>query len=285
VIAALLSAFLATSASASPEPASTPVPAPAAGDASDEYRVGAGDALDIAVLENAELSRTAVVQTNGTISLPLLGEVRVSELTVAEIKARLTKLLAGYLVNPQVEVKIRDYQSQFVTVIGEVNSPGRKPLRGRTRLLDVLLEAGGFTARASGDVVVTRRDGVLPDGNRTLQFRLGRTLTADDQTNLELLLRNGDVVNSSPKYFVTVEGEVARPGRYVIEPDLTVSGAISLAGGLTRYGSHKVKVRRTGPNEGDTEILKVDLKSVRNGKEPDPRLEANDVVTVERGLF
>ena len=55
-----------------------------------------------------------------------------------------------YLVNPQVEVKVKEYQSQFVSVVGEVNSPGRKPLRGRTRLIDVLVEAGGFTPTRLG---------------------------------------------------------------------------------------------------------------------------------------
>jgi polysaccharide export outer membrane protein len=218
--------------------------------------------------------------------VPLLGEVPVATLTVPEIKAKLTTLLADYLIKPQVEVKVKDYQSQFVTVIGEVNNPGRKPLRGRTRLLDVLLEAGGFTLRASGDVTVSRRDGTFTNGESTLHLRLGRTqLTPQDQTNLEMPLRRGDLITASSKYYVTVEGEVTRPGRYVIEPDLTVSGAISLAGGLTRYGSQKVKVRRTNPADGSTEILKLDLKDVRKGEKPDLRLQAEDVVTVDRSLF
>ncbi len=74
-------------------------------------------------------------------------------LTVAEVQRKITNLLAkDYLVNPQVEVKVREYQSQYVSVVGEVNSPGRKPLRGRTRLIDVLIEAG----RLQGDRVRAR---------------------------------------------------------------------------------------------------------------------------------
>jgi polysaccharide export outer membrane protein len=288
VIAALL--FVLLTAQAAPTPTSAPAPeaAPAAvtPEEPQEYRVGAGDALDIVVLDNTDLSRTAVVQTNGNMSLPLLGEVQVMGMTVPEIKAKLTTLFADYLVGPQVEVKVREYQSQFVTVIGEVNNPGRKALRGQTRLLDVLLDAGGFSANASGEVTVSRREGTFAGGEKSLQLRLGRTqLAPQDQANLEIPLRNGDVVTASAKNYVTVEGEVARPGRYVIESDLTVSGAISLAGGLTRYGSHKLKVRRTDPADGSTQILKVDLKSIRNGKETDLQVRANDVVTVDRGLF
>jgi polysaccharide export outer membrane protein len=286
--------FLAqlTSPTSSPPPvAPTPVVALpsslAADEASLEYRVGAGDVLEVTVLGNQDLSRTAAVQTNGTIALPLLGEVPVSSLTVSEIKAKLTTLLArDYLVRPQVEVSIKEYQSQFVTVLGEVNSPGRKPLRGRTRLLDMLLDAGGFTPRSSGEVTISRLDGTFSGGEKSIVIRLGNAApTAQDQINLELPLRNGDLITASQKFYITVEGEVARPGRYVLEPDLTVSSAISVAGGLSRYGSTKVKIRRSDPRAGTLEVLKVNLKDVRDGDEPDVPLQANDVVTVGRRLF
>jgi protein involved in polysaccharide export with SLBB domain len=82
-----------------------------------------------------------------------------------------------------------------------------------------------------------------------------------------------------------VEGEVSRPGRYVLENDLTVSGAISTAGGLTRFGSSDVKVRRTDPQSGKVSIVEVDIKDVRNGKKPDVPLLPNDVVSVSRRVF
>jgi polysaccharide biosynthesis/export protein len=278
---------------ASPSPSSTasvpsPSEAPPQEDIGSDYRVGAGDAVDVLVLGNQDLSRSASVQTNGTIALPLLGEIKVAGLSVAEIKTKLTSLLAqDYLVHPQVEVHVKEYASQFVTVLGEVNTPGRKPLRGRTRLLDVLLDAGGFTPRASGEVMISRLAGTFSGGEKALRIRLGTsTPTAQDQVNLDVPLRNGDLITASQKYYVTVEGEVARPGRYVLEPDLTVSGAISVAGGLTRYGSNSVKIRRLDPAKSPTpEILKVDLKDVRKGKDPDVVLQANDVVTVGRRLF
>jgi polysaccharide export outer membrane protein len=278
----------------SPPPApSTRVPAPAASPASSpaplapEYRVGAGDVLEVVVLGNDDLSRTPTVQTGGTVTLPLLGEVAVLGLTVPEIKAKLTELLGrDYLVRPQVEVTVKDYQSQFVTVLGEVTSPGRKPLRGRTRLVDVLVDAGGFGPRASGEVTVTRTDGAFEDGSRTrtLRFAAG-SLTPDAQAGLETPLRHGDIVSASPKYYVTVEGEVNRPGRFLLENDLTVSGAVSLAGGLTRFGSQGLKLRRLDVATGRTTIIEVDLKDVRNGKQPDPRLLPNDVVMVSRKLI
>ncbi len=128
-----------------PPPAETPVgPAAPAGD----YAVGPGDVIEVAVYGNDDLSRIPTVQTNGSISLPLLGEVQVAGLTIAEVQRKITNLLEkDYLVKPQVEVKVRDYNSQYVSVVGEVNSPGRKPIRGRMRLID----AARVEARLQGD--------------------------------------------------------------------------------------------------------------------------------------
>jgi polysaccharide export outer membrane protein len=252
-----------------------------------DYRVGPGDILEIAVFGNEDLSRSATIETSGTITFPLLGEVKVAGLSVAEVKNKLTTLLAkDYLVNPQVDVKVREYQSQFVIVVGELNNPGRKPLRGKTRLIDVLVDCGGFTPRASGDVEINRTDGTFEGGKKSIRMHLGSAaMTPQDEVNLAVLLRNGDIITASPKYYVTVEGEVNKPGRFVLEGELTVSGAISTAGGLTRFGSGDVKLRRVDPQTGKITILEVDLKAVRQGKKPDPALEPNDVVTVSRRLF
>ena len=265
---------------APPATAPSPVAAP-------DYRVGPGDVLEVTVFGNEDLSRTSTVQTSGVIALPLLGEVGVAGLTLPEVQRKLTTLLArDFLVNPQVEVKVKEYQSQFVSVVGEVNSPGRKPLRGKTRLIDVLVEAGGFTPRASGDVQIARREGSFEGGAKILRMRLsGAAPSPQDQVNLEVLLRNGDLITALPKYYVTVEGEIVRPGRYPIEGELTITGAISTAGGLTRFGSSNLKVRRVDPETGQTRILDVDLKAVRKGKEPDLVLLSNDVISVPRRLF
>jgi polysaccharide export outer membrane protein len=281
--------FLALALQAAPVP---PAPEPAAPAAEvapaavADYQVGPGDVLEVTVYGNEDLSRLPTVQTNGAVTLPLLGEVQVAGLTVAEVQRKVTSLLEkDYLVRPQVVVKVREYQSQFVSVVGEVNSPGRKPLRGRTRLFDALIEAGGFKTTASGEVTVTRSDGTFDGGSRVLRVRISGAATPQDTLNLELPLRSGDMVTVSPKQFVTVDGEVTRPGRYPIDSDLTVTGAVSLAGGLTRFGSSTVKLRRTDPQTGDVTILEVNLKDVRNGKKPDPLLQPNDAISVSRRIL
>ena len=264
------------------------VPPPAAPARVGDYEVGPGDVIEVTVYGNEDLSRIPTVQTNGSISLPLLGEVQVAGLTIAEVQRKITNLLAkDYLVNPQVEVKVKDYNSQYVSVVGEVNSPGRKPIRGRMRLIDMLIEAGSFKPSASGQVMITRTEGAFEDGQRSITVRISSSASpsAQDLVNLELPLKNGDILTALPKAFVTVDGEVNKPGRYAIESDLTVTGAVSLAGGLTRFGSNDVKVRRTDLQTGKVTIVEVDLKDVRNGKKPDVPLLPNDVISVSRRVF
>ena len=148
--------------------------APAAGAETLPYRVGPGDVLEVVVDGRPDLSRLPTVQTTGSVWLPRAGEVEVRGLSTGEIAARLTPLLAGEdLASPRVAVRVREYQSQFVWVRGAVQRPGRKPLRSGTRLLDALLDAGGFQEGASGEVAVERAAGTFADGSRAARFRFG----------------------------------------------------------------------------------------------------------------
>jgi polysaccharide export outer membrane protein len=267
---------------ADPGPDATPNPAPLPG-----YRVGAGDVLSIVVFGHDDLALTPTIQPSGLIVIPLLREVPVAGLTVPEIQRKLTNLLEkDYLVDPQVNVEVREYQSQYVIVLGEVNDPGRKPLRGQTRLIDALVEAGGFKPNASADVTITRTDGTFEEGDKTLHVRLsGSEMTPQDEVNLSIPLRNGDVISALGQSRVTVQGEVNRPGRYLMDGDLTITGAIAIAGGRTRFGSDNVEVRRFDPSGELTEPLSLDLNDIRKGKEPDLKLLPGDVVTVPRKRF
>jgi polysaccharide export outer membrane protein len=286
----MIATLLALALLQTPPPADSPPadPPPAARTTPGDYEVGPGDVIEVSVYGNDDLSRVPTVSTSGAVSLPLIGEVQVAGLTIAEVQRKITNLLEkDYLVKPQVEVKVREYQSQYVSIVGEVNSPGRKPIRGRMRLIDALIEAGSFKTTSSGQVMITRTEGQFDGGEKSITVRISSSSspTAQDLVNLELPLKNGDIITALAKAFVTVDGEVSRPGRYAIESDLTVTGAISLAGGFTRFGSSDVKVRRTDPETGKVTILEVDVKSVRNGKKPDVPLLPNDVISVSRRVF
>lgn len=291
----LMGAALSGAAAVVQAPVATPQSA-----AAGSYVVGPGDILEVTVLDQAEVSRSTTVQPDGRFTMPLLGDIEVAGKTVAEIQRIIIEALAkDFLVNPQVEVRVREYASQFALVLGEVMNPGRRALRAGTRLIDVLIESGGFRPGASGEILVQRTDGTFPSGEKAIRFRLGNTagMTEKDRTNAELPLKNGDVVTAAPKYFVTVDGEVVRPGRVIIENDLTLLGVIAESGGLAKFASAKVRIIRkkaegldmTGfePCAGAAKDVcrVIDIGDIRKGKVQDVILAANDKVVVSRRKF
>lgn len=250
--------------------------APAAGAETLVYRVGPGDVLEVVVDGRPDLSRLPTVQTTGSVWLPRAGEVEVRGLGTGEIAARLTPLLAGEdLASPRVAVRVREYQSQFVWVRGAVQRPGRKPLRSGTRLLDALLDAGGFQGGASGEVAVERVAGTFPDGSRSVSFRFGgRGPTPQEFDELGLPLVAGDVITAGVQRWVSVSGAVKSPGRHPYEDTLTLLQLVEAAGGILRGGSERVVVRRAG---GESE---ADLRAIRDGKAQDVALAPGDEVVV-----
>ena len=250
--------------------------APAAEGEGLAYRVGPGDVLEVLVDGRPDLSRLPTVQTTGSVWLPRAGEVEVRGLSTGEIAARVTPLLAGEdLPSPRVAVRVREYQSQFVWVRGAVQHPGRQPLRGGTRLLDALLDAGGFQEGASGEVEVERTAGTFADGSRAQHFRFGgKDPTAQELDELGLPLVAGDVISAGVKRWVSVSGAVKSPGRRPFEDALTVSRLVADAGGILRGGSERVVVRRKGGE------IEADLGAIREGKAEDVVLAPGDEVVV-----
>jgi len=248
--------------------------APAAG--AEPYRVGPGDVLEVVVDGRPDLSRLPTVQTTGSVWLPRAGELEVRGLSTGEIAARLTALLAGEdLVSPRVAVRVREYQSQFVWVRGAVQSPGRKPLRSGTRLLDALLDAGGFLEAASGEVAVERATGTFADGSRAARFRFGgKNPTPQELEQLSLPLLAGDVIIAGVQRWVNVSGAVRMPGRYPFEDTLTLLQLVDAAGGTLRGGSEHVVVRRAGSE------IEAHLRTIREGKAQDVLLAPGDEVAV-----
>ena len=122
--------------------------------------IGPEDVLDIAVWDNAAVSRTVPVRPDGKISLPLLNDVTAAGLTPSQLRQVLTKALVSYMPTPSVSVIVREVHSYKVTVIGEVRLPGRFELKSQATVLDMLAMAGGLSEFAErGRIVVFRPNG------------------------------------------------------------------------------------------------------------------------------
>jgi polysaccharide export outer membrane protein len=128
-----------------------------------DYRIGAQDLLEISVFGIDDLSRTVRVNSNGQISLPLIGGVLAGGKTIPELEQAIgAKLENGYLQDPQVTVFVKEFTSQRVTLEGALNKPGIYPRTGKTSLLQAIAMAQGVdedTADLQGVVVFRQVDG------------------------------------------------------------------------------------------------------------------------------
>jgi polysaccharide biosynthesis/export protein len=153
------------------------------------YKVGSQDVLEFSVFQVPELTKASQVNDNGSVNLPLVGEIQAAGLTAQDIERDLTKRLkAKYLQNPQVTVFVKEFNSQRVTVEGAVKKQGVYPLRGKTSLLQSIAMAEGLDAGADSSVVVFR---MTEKGRTAARFDMAeiRSGIAEDP-----LLRAGDVV-------------------------------------------------------------------------------------------
>lgn len=240
---------------------------------SQDYVVGERDVLRITVYDNPDLTTVARVSGEGSILFPLLGEVKVSGLTIPQIAQKLSGLLAdGFIVNPQVIVFIEEFRSKKVTIIGEISRPGSYELPGPTTLLELLSKAGGITKEAGEQTIIKRK---LSTGEQTITVDLRKLIEKGD-TSLDMALQDGDSVYIPKAGFFYVTGEVKKPDVYRFEEGITLVRAITMAGGFSdKAAAKRVKIKRT---ENGKEVL---LEKVRD----DELIRPNDIVIVPESIF
>ena len=122
-----------------------------------DYKIGAGDILQVKVFGEESLSGNFVVAPSGTIQFPLVGFVPVIGLSQVGVGQALERKLSPFVKNARVAVSVNESQSYQVYFSGEVGLKGTRELRARTNLLQGIILAGGPTDRASGRVFLIRR--------------------------------------------------------------------------------------------------------------------------------
>ena len=125
-----------------------------------DYRVGAQDLLEISVFGVQDLDKEVRVNSNGQISLPLIGGVMAGGRTIPELEKELaSKYANGFLQNPQVSVFVKEYSSQRITLEGAIIKPGIYPITGKTTLLQAIALSGGVDDKVAdlGGIVLMRQ--------------------------------------------------------------------------------------------------------------------------------
>lgn len=249
--------------------------------ASPSLPISFGDLIQVNVFDNPDLSVSLRVDSKGDIELPLGGAIKVSGMTAAEAGAAIASRLkdAGILLDPHVTVLILEYESQGVTITGEVRSPGVYQLLGNRTVLDMIAMAGGLNENAGRTASVFHR------GNPTdvHQIRLNvsvQTPSSIAASNFELL--PGDTISISRSGVVYVVGDVGRPGGFLVEHNdrLSILQVLALAQGANQTASlHSARLMRENEN-GEHIVIEFDLKKVLEGNASDMLLADGDVLYV-----
>jgi polysaccharide biosynthesis/export protein len=239
--------------------------------------IGPGDLIQVDVLDTPEMEQQVRVMDDGSAALAYVGNVQIGGKTPAAAAEAIRLLLISKNVmkHPQVTVRVQEYSTQDVSVLGQVRTPGAYPLTTPQPVLRVLSLAGGVTDIADREVTVKRHG-----SSEQLKYMLSN----DPQKMLTdmVMVNPGDIVMVPKAPIIYIMGDVGRPGGYAMssnESHLTLLQAIARAGSANKTSvASKVRLIR---NSGDGEKeIPIRLDAMQKGKIPDIDLQANDIVFV-----
>lgn len=241
--------------------------APAPVDSS--YLLGFGDIVEIGLVGRADFGSRARVSTDGTILLPLIGKIQASERTVIELSEDVRQALikGGFYADPIVRADVVSISSRYVTVLGNVGSPGLLPLDRNYRLSEILARVGGGSGDAADYVLLTKSGAT--SGQRYYIASL-----ASGGVDQDPLVQSGDkiFIPTALTEVFYVSGQVNSPGQFPITNGLTFRMALAKSGGVTENGSEKkLKVVRDGKP-----LKKVKLDDI---------VKVGDIITIGERLF
>ena len=258
-----------------------------------EYLIGPDDILEIALRDVIVTKETVTVRPDGNISFSLAENVQAAGRTTTELDSALTAALARFLREPKVDIQVSQYKSRMVSVVGAILSvstaagqktgQGRYPLKGRTTVLDAILEAGGYTSDAQLDQVQLIR------GGRSYRLDLQRVMDTGDLTH-NVILQGEDIiiVSGSGRLSkkVIVLGEVVSPNVYMFGEDASLLEAVSRAGGFTPQAlDEDIRVIR-GTGRGP-QMFTVDFAQIANNfdLQQNVSLQNSDIIYVPRSFM
>ena len=258
-----------------------------------DYKIGPDDLLEISVNEDEKFNKTVKVSSQGNIKLPLIGILKVNGLTAIKLEREIESLLAEqYIYDPHVTVIIKEHRNQRISVMGAVARPGTYDFTGRTTLSDVLVMTGGLREDAGPLLFLTRSPGAgiqkpknESDGQRPNTFVISlEDLLLNGETDSNLALMHGDVINIPVAGKVFVGGAVRNPGGFPLAKRMTLSQAITMAQGLTPKAKGSVtrifRYSQYPEKKTEKEILVANVNAIHAGEEQDLYLKENDVIFV-----
>ena len=262
------------------------------------YRIGPRDILTLTIYAGGEEQQEVdlTVSARGMINAPFIGPVKAEGLTIPQLEDLITEpLTRDYFVNPEVNIRIKEYHSLHYYISGAVKSPGMYEMSSKASLMELIAKAGGVFAERGNVAYILRASTEQIAGGQEIENLLShkepmkvdlKDLLDKGDMSYNLILQSGDVVYiplqkalDLAESKIYVEGEVRKPGVYDYQPGLTALNACIMAGGFGKFAApNRTKIIR---NRGDTrEIIKINLNDVKKGKIPDIELKPGDRIHV-----
>jgi polysaccharide biosynthesis/export protein len=264
----------------------------------EDYLIGPRDILTVIIYAGGEEQQKVdlTVSAQGTINAPFIGPVRVKGLSIRQLELAITEPLArDYFVNPQVNIRVKEYHSLHYYISGAVRSPGMYEVSSNTSLMELLAKAGGVLPERGNVAYILRESVELIEQKEKIEdFILAKDPIKIDLKKLldlgdmsfNVMLKPGDVVYiplektlDLAESKIYVEGEVKKPGVYNFQVGLTAMNACIMAGGFDKFAApNRTKIIRK--NKENQEIIKINLDEVREGKISDIELKPGDRIYV-----
>lgn len=255
-------------------------------DPSLDYRLGPRDLVEVTVAQDPSLNTETRVGPDGTIALPILGNVEVGSMSPSEAANHIAALLeAQILTRANVSVVVKEFQSDAVSIFGEVEKPGKIPVVRNMTLLQAITAAGGPTSSAGQTIKVLR----VASNGLTSQLELNLQQLLDGSPDVNIPLEADDVISvpHDPEISIYLLGEVMNPAavRFKQSQRATLLKAIAEAGGFTdRANRSRIEIIRED-GAGEDVRMTVDVDRMMKGDQPDVRLQNGDRIYVRQSLF
>lgn len=237
------------------------------------YFLGPHDQVEVRVFKEADLSTAARIQADNSILLPVVGRVIIGGMSEQDAVKQIQKALidGGIVQEPAVTLRITDYGSKPVAVLGYVVSPGTYYLDRPSMISDILAKAGGAQIEGADFLYFTDYD---PEtGQSTRSKLIIQNILGAGSTDLDHPIGNGDKIYIPRAPVFYIYGQVRQSGAFRLFPGMTAEQALATAGGVTEMG----KASKLRYRDSQSEKMKsIDLEN---------KISANDVLFVPERIF
>ena len=269
-----------------------------------EYLLGPNDVIELRVFGEPQFDGAFTVDDEGYLPVPFVEQpISVQCRSVKAVRQDVISALAKFLKNPQVYMSIKDERSRTpATVYGAVRVPAPYEMRRPARLLELISKSGGVTDQQNGTIQIFHTQPVLcPDPEEMTtpaqvaggEDALALPFSVYSVEALKLgkseanpYIHPGDVIYVAEASPIYVTGNVVQPANLYLKEGMTLHRVLSQVGGLKNAKEDKIRIYRQKPGTMTQEIVTVDYKAIKAGKQPDIALQPYDVIEVpEEGKF